>query len=107
MDADGYPDDQELERIANWKVDDVNGLMDFVAELWWHPEMIRRTGSHKEYVELITGGWSGNEDIVRALINNYVFWNLCWEMSRRGGYHLFNLAHSPYFRPAEHVASEP
>lgn len=92
MDSDGYPDEEELERIAKWPVWDVEGLIDELKELWWHPELVRRSGPNNEHLELVTGGWSGNEDLIRALNSNIVFYNVCWELSRRGGYHLYDLS---------------
>ena len=38
-----------------------------------------------------TGGWSGNEEIIDALQRNAMFWARCWEMSKRGGEHVFRL----------------
>lgn len=34
---------------------------------------------------LITGGWSGNEDILYALQDNIGFWNTYWQKTERGG----------------------
>jgi hypothetical protein len=39
-----------------------------------------------------TGGWSGNESIIRAMQeNNHMLWTLNWVQSRRGGHYIFEL----------------
>jgi hypothetical protein len=106
MDSDGYPDEEELERIAKWPVSDVEGLVEFIKDLWWHPELVRRSGPYNEHVELVTGGWSGNEDIIRALHSNYVFYGVCWELSRRGGYHLYDLSRLIFANSAKKLKEE-
>jgi len=44
--------------------------------------------------ELHTGGWSGNEEIIRAMQDNRVWWGMFWESSRRGGHYEFCDLHS-------------
>lgn len=39
-------------------------------------------------LELITGGWSENENLIN-LLRNTGFWILWWQESRRGGYYKF------------------
>ncbi len=39
-------------------------------------------------LELITGGWSENEEIIEKL-RNTMFWFLWWQESKRGGYYKF------------------
>lgn len=36
-----------------------------------------------------TGGWSGNEDLIRAMEQNWMIWSLTWVQSRRGGHYIF------------------
>ena len=42
----------------------------------------------KETLELTTGGWSENEEILKQLIETY-FWFFWWQESKRGGYYKF------------------
>ncbi|MFA5247922.1 MAG: hypothetical protein WCX79_00615 [Candidatus Paceibacterota bacterium] len=42
-------------------------------------------------LELHTGGWSGNEEIISALEKNKVFWILYWQKTERGGHYYFNI----------------
>jgi len=84
-----YPSEETLERIKNWDLttSHVSELLDYVEQFWTYPDRFVRS-KHKLY--LSTGGWSGNEDIVRALMQNRLFWLLYWHSSQRGGHYWFN-----------------
>lgn len=88
MDADGYPDDDDLERVTKWPHDDLRGLLDYMRERWafknyWHED------GGKAYVS--TAGWSGNESFIAAMKANVIAWHVLWEQSRRGGHYIFDL----------------
>jgi hypothetical protein len=88
LDGDGYPTEATLEMIEKWDVLErgVEGLLLFIESIWWMREWgFIRDG---EKLELHTGGWSGNEDIIRSLRKNF-FWCFFWESSRRGGHYYF------------------
>ena len=90
MDKDGYPDKHELKKITEWDYKDFQGLMDYVFDLWKYSNC----GYWKRgriYYHISTGGWSGNEDIIRALMNNAMFWACCWWSSKRGGHYMFEI----------------
>jgi len=91
-----YPDDKELEEIKNWPLEDPHGLMAYVKERWeyadtgcWRDWKSRKNDKH--VYRLATGGWSGNESIIGALRENYFFWGRNWELSARGGLHIFKI----------------
>lgn len=89
MDSDGYPTEEELTKIREWPTDDIKGLFDFIEdECWWTPEFgFKRNG---EIIELHTGGWSGNEEIIDSIQHNKnLIWMFTWEESRRGGHYKF------------------
>jgi hypothetical protein len=93
MDKDGYPDDEELNKISNWDAKDFIGLMEYIYDLWkysdcgyWEKEELLDGNTYK----ISTGGWSGNEDIIEALIRNHLFWMLYWRQSKRGGHYIFS-----------------
>ena len=44
--------------------------------------------THTEIIEVTTGGWSENEEILNKLCTT-MFWNLYWQESKRGGYYKF------------------
>ena len=95
MDADGYPDEMELKKIAEWSVSDgFNRLMEYVKGIWRYSDIgywkRDRYGDSNEY-HISTGGWSGNESIVIAMRENFLFWLLCWYQSTKGGHYIFRI----------------
>ena len=94
-----YPTDEDLKLIEEWDYNDFETLAKFVQSIWYHGEDYARLDDWKkdefkrEYrmFTLITGGWSGNEDIVCALNNNQMFGMLCWHTSSRGGLHIYHI----------------
>ena len=93
-----YPTEEELAQIRNWDCKQgFQGLTDLIESLWWDPEwgfkLHKGQNTFRKAVmklELHTGGWSGNEDIIDALQDN-MFWLLCWNESRRGGHYKFEM----------------
>lgn len=88
MTKQGYPEEHELEHIAKWKHPYGPAYFEYIKDRWHDNGKFLELpdGSY----ELITGGWSGNEDIIGAMRENYIFWSLWWERSERGGYHKFS-----------------
>ena len=105
-DKDGYPEKEELEQLRNWIATSVKGrvvykgLVEFLEQIWWCPDFgfhtedgIENSGRERPLtiLTLSTGGWSGNEEIIEALRNNFILWSLCWVQSRRGGHYILHL----------------
>lgn len=66
------------------------GLMDYIEERWWAGDAgYFRRG--RKYLYLSTAGWSGNEEIIGALMKNTMFWMCCWVSSKRGGHYVFEI----------------
>lgn len=89
LDGDGYPTDEALKRITEWPHTEISGMLEFARPLWSYPD---RWWIEGEVLHLSTGGWSGNEDIIRAMEQNRIFWALCWIQSRRGGHYQLDLS---------------
>lgn len=70
----------------------VGNLLSMVKRVWWRGDRVRTTPAISgagHHLTLLTGGWSGNEDIVWSLQYNATFWPRFWERSVRGGRHEF------------------
>lgn len=93
LNSDGYPTEETLEKIKTWPQEKGwEDLLDLCKEIWHYPEFFHKF----EYEKVIlystaTGGWSGNEDIIIALEENLSFWLDCWQASKRGGIHEFEV----------------
>lgn len=97
MDDDGYPTEEELEKVRTWDGRDYSGLMEYVQDLWYYPDRFMRReikddmGRLKSEWTISTGGWSGNEDLISAMHDNHMFWACCWQQARRGGGYTFHV----------------
>lgn len=100
MDEDGYPTDAALDVIRLWHWSDAKNWFKFIENLWvyrdwgWkekdEPHDRNKEKTIKRYY-VSTAGWSGNEDIIRAMQDNGMMWHLNWVQSRRGGHYIFEL----------------
>lgn len=90
MDKNYYPDDNELATIRNWDYKAFDSLMSYVKECWKYADCGYWKKGRK-YYRISTGGWSGNESIIAALIQNRMFWSMCWVSSKRGGHYVFEI----------------
>jgi len=89
---DRYPEESELKEIAEWDYHDFAGLMKYVEDLWkYDGEYFQVIPGKKTLYKISTGGWSGNEDIIGALMNNAMFWAMCWKSSEYGGHYQFEV----------------
>jgi len=99
LDENCYPDEKSLKKIAKWDIftQGVDGLLDLIEENTnWADRQIHRTGKRVIRYEYHTGGWSGNEEVIDALQQNF-FWFLFWEKSLRGGHYYFRIEHPERF----------
>lgn len=90
LDDDGYPTDATLARIREWDWHDLPGLFAFIASNWhWGARMAEEVSPGRW--RFATGGWSGNEDLLKALAENLPAWSMTWQSSHRGGLHEFEV----------------
>jgi hypothetical protein len=93
---DEYPSEEKLEKIKTWKFSEetVEWLIELIRDTWHWPDWgfsyrkQEKTGAWK--LALHTGGWSGNESIISALEENFIFWSMFWKLTRRGGHYYFD-----------------
>ena len=85
-----YPTEEELQKIREWEYNDLYALFLFIKDIWnWGDDYVTIKGDPEVTITLVTGGWSGNEEIIQALSENYIVWAQCWEKSERGGLYEF------------------
>ena len=105
LDDDGYPTEATLQSIAKaepqpdedthkWALQ----LLRDVLAIWWGGKKMSLEEQPFEdrlgepgvvTVYMSTGGWSGNADLIRALQENFYFWQTAWRCSERGGHYEF------------------
>lgn len=107
-DDDSYPTEDDLKTIREWEFYQVEGVsaydrylefMEFIKRKWWMPSWgwhTRDDRPGKYYIS--TGGWSGNESLISAMKQNWMFWHICWQMSRVGGHYIFQLPQHESFK---------
>jgi hypothetical protein len=69
-------------------INDYHDIMSFVISIWYGGK--NYIEKNKNTYRMHTVGWSGNEDIMRALISNHMFWLFYWKKSERGGHYVFS-----------------
>lgn len=110
-----YHTEKELKEIQNWDVKDAHNLIERLRDMWEYKNyFIENWGLdhiHKErpvlMLELHTGGWSGNEDIIEALQKHKLFWMMWWWKTERGGHYYFEIDFSQIgFKPVSEFTKE-
>jgi len=99
LDENNYPDEESLRQIKEWDVltKGVEGLLDLIEENTnWAGRQIYREGKNVIRYEYHTGGWSGNEDVIEAMMHNFLFWALSWVKSTVGGHYYFKIRKKQY-----------
>ena len=93
FDKDGYPTDKILKRVENWDFSkrSIDEFLTLIEDLWSYKDRFVLTNKNVLRLYLSTGGWSGNESIIGAMMSNHLFWMCCWEKSRRGGHYWFKI----------------
>ena len=93
MDRDGYPTEVYLQWLEHIKdvvdLDEFEELAQTIVENWWMDDWgahYKRAYDGYRTLHLSTGGWSGNEDIIHALKQTWL-WRFCWMQSKRGGHY--------------------
>jgi len=110
LDEDGYPTEAALDIVETWHWYDARGWFGFIKSIWWYPDWGWDEGEEPhEYrkdeivyrYNISTGGWSGNESIIRAMQKNEMMWHLNWVQSRRGGHYIFELKDFEYEKQSD------
>lgn len=100
LDSEGYPTKEWISFIEQYKPDKslpIENFVGFVLVDGWHmQEWGFRLGKKyrgKRKLELHTGGWSGNEDIIGAILSNIslTHFEMIYTMWRAGGHYYFEI----------------
>lgn len=100
LDEHGYPTDEWLNFIKSFVPTKEITIMDFVTKYlkngWWESDwgfVLRKKYKGKRKLELHTGGWSGNSEIIDVLINNMYLthFKMNYVMWRSGGHYYFEI----------------
>jgi hypothetical protein len=104
---DGYPEQEDIDFLKNLSIDnfktDIYKIVDLFSQSGYGNAVIRYYNYASKLLEqtppetqmtmpiliISTGGWSGCEDMIAALIENIVWWHVYWAMSERGGRYTF------------------
>lgn len=100
LDDDGYPTELACDRIRAWHWSDKQGWLKFVESLWYladwgwseadEPDDLDPSKIVHRY-HISTAGWSGNETLIRAMLDNSMLWHSVWVQSRRGGHYILEI----------------
>jgi hypothetical protein len=70
----------------------MRGWLEFAKEIgnYW-PDDLYWDEDPPGTFHVSTGGWSGNEEIIGAMQDNFICWTQCWKNHSRGGHYIFEL----------------
>ncbi len=96
FDVNGYPDEETLNEIEKFSLgknlENLHEFIRLIKDHWNYAELgFFKYHPDTGYLELHTGGWSGNESIISAIRKTPMFWSLYWYKSKRGGHYWFEL----------------
>ena len=86
-----YPTEETLQRIKDWDWKNAKELFDYLESLWTYNNYFKKEKLKDGMIYYIsTAGWSGNEFLIEALQENFI-WMITWQSSTRGGHYKFIL----------------
>lgn len=100
LDNEGYPTQEWIDFIKRYVPGDSMPIESFVENVlvdgWWMSEwgfVFKRRYGGKRKLELHTGGWSGNEEVIQAIFKNthLTILSMRHVMWRTGGHYYFEV----------------
>ena len=87
-----YPTEEFLDYVRKYNVfrNGPRELIENIRDEWQWRDLIRWYPKTRT-LKISTGGWSGHEDIIGALQDNFMFWSLYWRATIRGGHYTFKI----------------
>lgn len=96
-----YPTESDLKKIREFE-GTPEEMVEYLRSIWEYADWgfsVRNgrdsLGKACIKVNMSTGGWSGNEDIIGELGSTF-FWFFNWWSSRRGGHYEFRISKNLY-----------
>src|SRR3990167_5628831 len=89
-----YPSSDDLRFIKEFDLlkNHPDLLLECLKNIWhWGEPYFSLKGKRILRLELHTGGWSGNEEIIAALEKNFIFWTMYWKKHEVGGHYYFRI----------------
>ena len=71
-----YPTDEQLDKIKNWDINDIEGCLRYIGSLW---HICGRWQEGNGFFVFATGGWSGNESLLGALKESMIWPIILWD----------------------------
>lgn len=89
--TDDYPTEEQLAEI---RAAEPEKVLDLASAIWWQATSLCTydLDNHETVLQMSTGGWSGNESVIEAMMANSLFWATHWLSTRRGGHYVFLVA---------------
>ncbi len=85
-----YPTDADLSALRTLANDVLTAgfapLLAHLQAIWWQPKHGIVWSPESGALELHTGGWSGNEEIM-GVLRETLFWSVSWREIKRGGHY--------------------
>lgn len=96
LDEDGYPTDKVLDLFMSYEFKckaDVDRFLEILEGVWYSGSdgYKRIKTEFDDLLMLHTFGWSGNEEVIVALQNNFIFWGIAFNAHFTGGHYYLNI----------------
>jgi hypothetical protein len=93
-DSNGYPTEDGLKLLSEWNIakEGLPTMLKVIQSMWRgnNPGFIL-SGKRVQHLQLHTGNFPGNEEIINALQKNEIFWGRYWRTFKKGGHYYFTI----------------
>jgi hypothetical protein len=97
IDSKGFPTEESLLFLREYKTEQpFKDIIELIRYLWHYADwgfVLHRKYKGKQKLELHTGGWSGNEEIIQAILSNIYLthFHMKYYMWKTGGHYYFEI----------------
>jgi len=81
--------EKEIEVLIKWDIlnTGTRSLIEYLKTIWWMPDWGIKSTQRR--FKISTGGWGENEELIDALMKNFLIGGFCWLKTERGGHYYF------------------